>query len=140
MAGEHGIALAVIGGLGDGRWFWNIERGADAGKLSGTARIGEKAEMADAAEAFGQDVHEKPAHELTGIERHRFRLAPGAIVFPAEADAAVVAIKETAVGDCDAMSIAAEIIENLIWTAERALGVDDPCDRRSPGKENGNVT
>jgi hypothetical protein len=38
------------------------------------------------------------------------------------------------------MGIAAEIIEHLLGSAERALGVDNPCDRRSPGKEKGNVT
>jgi hypothetical protein len=38
------------------------------------------------------------------------------------------------------MGIATEIIENLLGSAERSLGIDHPCDRTSPGKENGNVT
>jgi hypothetical protein len=33
---------------------------------------------------------------------------------------------EPAVGDCDAMGIAAEIGENLCGTAKGSLGVDDP--------------
>jgi hypothetical protein len=38
------------------------------------------------------------------------------------------------------MGVAAEIGEYLLGTGKRRLGVNDPCDRRSPGKENGNVT
>jgi len=33
--------------------------------------IGEEAVMADAVQALGQDVHQQPANELVGIERHR---------------------------------------------------------------------
>ncbi|BCH12571.1 hypothetical protein MesoLj131c_68290 (plasmid) [Mesorhizobium sp. 131-3-5] len=60
-----------------------------------------------------------------------------AIVLPAEADLSVVQAHEAAVGDGDAMGVAAQIGEDLFGTAERGLGVDDPCDRLSPGKENG---
>jgi hypothetical protein len=35
------------------------------------------------------------------------------------------------------MGIAAEIGKHLLGSGERALGIDHPCDRRSPGKENG---
>src|SRR5205807_2192482 len=52
----------------------------------------------------------------------------GAVVFPAEADAAVLAGEETAVGDGDAVGVAAEIVENLLRPAERAFGVNDPFD------------
>jgi hypothetical protein len=34
--------------------------------------------------------------------------------------------EEPAVGDRDAMGVATEIRENLLWAAERALGIDDP--------------
>jgi hypothetical protein len=55
-----------------------------------------------------------------------------------EADAPVVAIEETAVGDRDAVRIAAEIIENLTRSAEGTFGVDNPVDapqrRKTPGE------
>jgi hypothetical protein len=35
------------------------------------------------------------------------------------------------------MGVAAEIGEHLLGAGEWTLAVDDPCDRRSPGKENG---
>ena len=63
-----------------------------------------------------------------------------AIILPAEADPALGKTDQAAVGDGDAMGIAAEIIKHLLGSAERSLGVDDPCDRTNPGKENGNVT
>ena len=43
----------------------------------------------------------------------------------------VVAGLDAAVGDGDAMGIAAEIGENLRGSAEGFLGVDDPCDRKA---------
>ena len=43
----------------------------------------------------------------------------------------VVAGLDAAVGDGDAMGVAAEIGENLRGSAERPLGVDDPCDRKA---------
>jgi hypothetical protein len=59
------------------------------------------------------------------------------IVFPAEPDLPILEPDQAAVGDGHPMGVAAEIVEYLLRTAERSLGVDDPCDRRSPGKENG---
>lgn len=48
-----------------------------------------------------------------------------AIVLPAEADLSLV---QAAVGDGDAMGVAAQIGEDLFGTAERRFGVDDPFD------------
>ena len=77
------------------------------------ASVGEEAEVANAAEALGQDVREKAAHELVGVQRHRLGLVLGAIILPSKADAAILAIEKTAVGDGDAMRVATEIIEDL---------------------------
>ena len=65
--------------------------------------------MANAAEALGEDVREKAAHELVGVQRHRLGLVLGAGALPPKADAAIVAIEKTAVGDGDAMRVATEI-------------------------------
>jgi hypothetical protein len=48
------------------------------------------------------------------------------IVSPAEGDAIVFEGHETMVGDGDAMSVAGQVVENLLGAAERWLGVDDP--------------
>jgi hypothetical protein len=66
-------------------------------------------------------VEQEATDELVCIERHHLALVVGAIILPAEA--AILAGEQTAVADCDAMGVAAEIVED-----ERALGVDDPFD------------
>ena len=58
-------------------------------------------------------MREKAAHELVGVQRHRLGLVLGAVVLPPKADAAIVAIEKTAVGDGDAMRVATEIFEDL---------------------------
>ncbi len=45
LAGERGVALAIIGGLGAQRRLGHIESGTDMGELLGAAGVGEKAEM-----------------------------------------------------------------------------------------------
>ena len=50
-----------------------------------------------------------------------------AIILLAEVDPAPGERDQSAVGDRDAMGIAAEIIEHLLGSAERSLGVDDPA-------------
>ncbi len=43
-----------------------------------------------------------------------------------EGDVAIFDVEDTVIGNGDAMGIAAEIVENFFWSAERRLGVDDP--------------
>src|SRR4051812_2692930 len=70
--------------------------------------VGEEAEVADAVEAGGQDVQEEPAHELGRLERHDLAAAFLAIVLPEEADRVVSHGDEPAVGDGDAVGVAAK--------------------------------
>jgi hypothetical protein len=60
-----------------------------------------------------------------------------AIVLPGEPDIFVVAGLDAAVGDGDAMGVAAEIGENLRGSAERLLGVDDPIEATHGGQMRG---
>ncbi len=84
--------------------------------------------MTDAAEPLRQYVKQKVTKELLSVERHYFGFVPGAIIFPPEADVALLTGKKPAVGDRNAMSVAPEISQNLFWSAEGTLGVDDPLD------------
>jgi hypothetical protein len=84
--------------------------------------------VADAAEAGGQHMQQEAADELVGSERHRLALVAAAVVLPAEADAAVLAREQAAVGDGDPMRVAPEVVEYLPWPGERPLGIDDPGD------------
>src|SRR5690349_3157459 len=110
------------------------------GELGGTPAVGEIAVVADAMEAVGQDVEQEAADQLIGAKGHHLLLVVVAIILPAEADPALGKTDQTAVGDGDAMSIAAEIIEHLLGSAERALGVDNPANgtqRPQTGSEGG---
>ena len=84
--------------------------------------------MADTVEAAGQDVQEKAADELGGVERHG--LEPAAafdpVVLPFEGDAGVVEGDEPGIGDRDAMGVTREVGENGLGPGEGSLGVDDP--------------
>ena len=59
-------------------------------------------------------------------KRHRLGFVLGAIILPPKADAAIAAIEKTAVGDGDAVRVAAEIVEDLRGAGKRAFGKDDP--------------
>src|SRR5262249_27990301 len=79
--------------------------------------IGEEAVMADAVQALGQDVHQEPANELVGIERHR-RVAAGSldpVVLVAEGHAILVGRDQAAVGDRDTLGIARQVSQYLLW-------------------------
>ena len=99
--------------------------------------IGQEAEVTDAMEAVGQGVEKKAPDELVGLQTHDLDGAIVAVVLPGEGDMIVVAGLDAAVGDGDAMGVAAEIGENLGGSAERLLGVDDPIDATHGGKMGG---
>ena len=92
--------------------------------------IGEKAVVADADEAIGQDVLQREATEkLHGIEFHwpipRLRLPPVRKLTESESAAVI------AVGDGDAMGVASQVLEHLLRPAEGRLGIHHPLLARS---------
>ena len=73
----------------------------------------------------------------SGFETHGLYGAVVAIVLPGEPDMVVVAGLDAAVGDGDAMGVAAEIGEHLRGSAEGLLGVDDPIEATHGGQMRG---
>jgi hypothetical protein len=114
------------------------EQSAGALDVARSSRSGEQAVVADAVEAARQDMQEKAADELGGVEDHGLEpvAAFGAVVLPLEGDASLVERDEPGVRNGDAMGVAGEIGEDGLWPGEGSLGVDDPCDRESSGEEN----
>jgi hypothetical protein len=49
--------------------------------------VGQKSEVPDAHESFGQDVQEEPAQELNRLQGHGARLIAVRVVAPTESDA-----------------------------------------------------
>lgn len=104
------------------------KNGAAKGKLGGAVAVGHEAEVADAVEPVGQRMKKEAANELVGPELHDFCCAVLAIVLPGKGDMIVVESDDPAVGDRNAMGVAAEIGQDLCGVAEGSLGVDDPVD------------
>ena len=131
----HGRRLAIV-------WRCPLmieKKGAAKGELGGAMAVGHKTEVADAVETVGQRVKKEAANKLVGLELHDLCRAVLAVILPCKGDMIVVEGDGPAVGDRDPMGVAAGISQDRGGPAERLLGVDDPCDRRSPGKENGDV-
>lgn len=78
--------------------------------------------------ARGQDVEQKAADEFAGGERRRLRSLRGigTVVLVGEADAAILDVEQPVIGNRHAMSVATDVVEDLLWAAEWPLGVDDP--------------
>ena len=93
--------------------------------------------MADAVEAARQDVQEKAADELGGVERHGLEpvAAFDPVVLPFEGDALVVERDEPGVGDGDA-GCSARDRRARPSVRRRAAWRRRPLRQESSGKEN----
>src|SRR5271166_2755870 len=112
-AGGTRIGIVVL-------WRWHAEELAGARDVVGAGGSGEQAVVADAVEAFGQDVGEEATDELVRAERHDLlaRAAVGAVVLVPEGDALLVERDQPAVGDGDAVGVARQIGEHCLGSAE----------------------
>jgi hypothetical protein len=68
---------------------------------------------------------ESPQKLLCG-NGHDLLLAAVGIILPSERHSIILEANESMVGDGNAMGIARQIMQNMFWTAEGRLGVDDP--------------
>jgi hypothetical protein len=118
--------------LRHGFGLWNRGIGQVAQRLATPpqglrfAAVGEKAAVADADEACGQRMQQKPldkdvSGDLQGLES--VALLPIAV---GKADPSVMDIDNAVVRDCYPMGIAANILQYLLGAGKGALGVDDP--------------
>jgi hypothetical protein len=101
------------------------ERATAVGSF-GSMPVGEESELTNAMEAVGQGVEHEAPDELVGLQPHGLDGAAAAIVLPGKSDMIVLAGLDAAVGDGDAMGVAAEIGEDLRGPAERPLATDVP--------------
>ncbi len=85
-------------------------------------------------------MRQEAANELASGECHGLALCLSvlAVVLPAEADMLIGEFDEPAVADSDAVGIAGQIGQHLLWPRERAFGKDHPfalAKRRETGHE-----
>ena len=82
--------------------------------------------MADADEAFWQDIQEQPTNEFAGCQLHDLDLVPVIIVAPAEADMRAGEIDQAIIGDGCLVGVSPEIGQDLACACERGFGVNHP--------------
>ena len=80
----------------------------------------------DTHKATGQGVEQEPQQKLLGGNSHQPLLALVRVVLPAESDLAVGKVHDPVVGDCDAMRVAGQVMQDMFGSAERSFGVDHP--------------
>jgi hypothetical protein len=121
--------IAIIGALVLA-WDRHGEQFARAGDVVGADAACEQSVMADAVKTCWQDMDEEAADELAGREPHDLlpRGAIDAVILVFERDAGVVAGKQAAVGDGDAVGIARQIGQHSLRAAEGTFAVDHPFD------------
>ena len=77
--------------------------------------------MADAVKSVRQGMEQEAPDEFVGRERHDLVLVVMAVVAPAEADLTPSECDEPAVGDRNAVRVAAEIGEHRLGAGERGF-------------------
>jgi hypothetical protein len=88
--------------------------------------IGQKAEVSDFGEAWGENVEKEAADEFICFESHGSDAVVFFTVFPLECDFAILKCHQAMIGNGDAVSVAADVVEDLSGPSEGRFGVDDP--------------
>ena len=57
------------------------------------------------------------------------------MVLPAEADVAIAVLDKPIIRQRDAVRVATEVVEHLLWAGEGPLGIHDPVDGSQPTEE-----
>lgn len=97
--------------------------------------VGEKAKVPDARETPREHMCEKAAQKRLVSQRHHPPFAAMRVVFPAERDVGIGEIEEAVVRDRDPMCVSGQIMQNVLGTAEGALGIYDPIFAKKRAKE-----
>ena len=88
--------------------------------------VGQKPVVSDSHQAFGHNVEEKTPHELPGIQLHDFVLVTVGAILPSEGYPTIFHGDQPFVGNRDAVSVAPEVLEDLVRPGEGRLAVDHP--------------
>ena len=98
---------------------------AQSQRLSAVA-VGKQSEVTDLDETGGQHMEQEAADELDRIERHDAAAVAMTGVAPAEAHLSVIEAEESSVGDGNPVRVAGQVLQHMLGSAERRLGVDHP--------------
>ena len=82
--------------------------------------------MTHAHETFGDHVEQEAPDEFVSIEGHGLFSVLIFSVPVTEGDLCVVGRENSIIGERHAVSVAAEVVEDMVGRSERFLGIDDP--------------
>ncbi len=88
--------------------------------------VGKKPVVSDSHQAFGDNVKEKAPHELPSIQFHDFILVTVGAILPAEGYLIIFHDDQPFVGNRYALSVAPEVVEDLLWPGKGRFAVDHP--------------
>jgi hypothetical protein len=91
-----------------------------------TPAAGQEAKVPDADEATWQHMQQEAAQELIGRQSQESLLVFMSGVSPAKSNFVIQERDETAIGDCHAMRIGAEVAKHLLRSAEGRFAIDNP--------------
>ena len=107
-------------------WSYGLEMvRAKRQRLTAIA-VGEQPEVGDLDEATRQNVKQKATDKLKRIEAHHLDAVVVSGVAPLKTHLPVVQGQEPAIGEGNTMSVACQVLQNVLRSAERCLGLDDP--------------
>jgi len=95
-------------------------------EFGGAVPVSQKSVAPNANKAPGQDVQQETPDEFLGSDGHNLLTAAVPVILPPEANRAIFHWEEAVVWDRYAMRVSAEIIQYLLWAAERPFRVNDP--------------
>ncbi len=88
--------------------------------------VSQETVVTNALEPVRQHVQQETPDKFIGGQRHRFHLPATAVILPLKAHLIVFDIEQAVIRDSHAVGIPAHIVEHLLGTGERALGIDHP--------------
>src|SRR5947209_2038209 len=110
------------------RAFWHrrVQSCAANRQQSSAFTARQKPGKPDPHKAFREDVNEEPAQELMGIKRHLSFLVAVSVILPSERDLPVAESQQPVTGYRYTVSVAGQILQHMLGSAEWLLRVNDP--------------
>jgi len=117
--------VGAIGVSAPASWVWCAEQPASQCNVVGPVAIGEEAVVTDAVKSVGQDVDQKAADELVGVERHQLvaGLGLGPVILPFERHALAIKGDEPAVGNSNPVGVAGQVGQDSVGSAKRRFSI-----------------
>src|SRR5215472_335091 len=99
---------------------------AAKGERQSAIAVGQQTEVADLDEAGRQHVQQETRDELNRIEAHDLDAVFVSGIPPAELHLSVAHAEQSAIRNGNPVGVACQVLQHMVGTAERGLGIDHP--------------